>query len=138
MTVQATIAVAVTAPPANAGTMTLTPTTQSLSVVQGNSGSASLSLASQNGITGTATIQPHCLGVSACTMGFTYNYATSVSLPANGTVPLSMTFNTVVTTVPGVYNYDYQVSLNGKAVVATIAVTVTAKPSDRAPAQSLS
>jgi hypothetical protein len=108
-------------------TMTLTPTSNSLSVVQGNSVIANLTLASQNGMTGIATIQPHCVGVSVCPTGFGYSYATSVSLPANSSVPLSMTFYTTTVATPGVYNFDYQVTLNGVTAKATIAITVTAK-----------
>jgi hypothetical protein len=118
--------VTVTAPTTTTPTMTLTPASNSLSVVQGNSSYVDLLLTSKNGLTGNPNSQLYCVG--SCPTNFLYNYpqGTPTNLPADGSITMRMTFYTAATATPGTYNFTYQDTLNGVVVSASIAVTVTA------------
>ncbi|MFA5792082.1 MAG: hypothetical protein WC884_03560 [Candidatus Paceibacterota bacterium] len=116
-------------------TMTLTPETNNLSVVQGNSGSVNLTLKSQNGMTGNPSLGMWCMG--SCPSGFSYNFpnGTTTNLPANGSISARVTFNPTTAT-PGTYKYEYRATLSGTTAVAKITVTVTA-PTSQTPTMTL-
>ncbi|MDR3642054.1 MAG: hypothetical protein P4L74_00300 [Candidatus Doudnabacteria bacterium] len=127
--VVAKIAITVTSPASTTPTMVFSPATQSKSVVVGQSVYADLTLQSQNGFTGNPSLGLWCMQ-STCPAGFTYSYlnGSGTLLPANGSIPARITFNTTSGAVPGTYNYEYRASLSGITAVAKIAVTVSSPP----------
>ncbi len=106
-----------------APTMTISPSSTSFSIKRGNSAYLDLTLASQGGMKGTATMSLNC--PSGCpTVGtISYTYPTSLALPANGSANARVFFNTTTSTPLGAFNFEYQAKLNGQTVVAKMKIT---------------
>ena len=84
--------------------ITFAPTPSNLSVVQGNSVSASLTAQGQNITAGTATsrVSLGSAGVAQnCPAGFSYGYYTTFAIPATGPVAVPITFYTTNLAVVG-------------------------------------
>mgnify|MGYP001560716710 FL=1 len=113
--------------PTSIPTMTFTPTTKSLSVEKGNSITANLTLKSQGGMTGQPNFQLRC---AACPTGFSYNFTRgfSVTLPADGSVQVSITFSPSSSASPGTWNFEYWAIMSDVTAKAYITLNVSGSP----------
>jgi hypothetical protein len=109
-------------------TFTLTPATAALTVIQSQSVYADLILKSRNGLTGYPTVGLFCY--VSCPANFAYNYpsGSATNLPANGSIPIRVTFNTTSATALGNYSFGYWATMGTLTLVTNITVTVTAPP----------
>ena len=120
LTQSATISLTVTAAPTPASTLSASPT--SLSIVQGNSGSSTISTTVSGGFNNAIS-----LSASGLPAGVTASFnPTSIAVPGSGSSTL--TFSVASTATPGTSSITVTGTGGGITQSATISLTITAAP----------